>query len=451
MPFVFLLVAAALSGPASALTIPEAKLLADNEPVTLDARCVTYAAADFFYVEEDSRAAGIRVEKPAHGLTPGMRADVAGTMKTNTARERYILATSAVQNGEGSIEPVGMTYLNLGGENWHVDGTSGQKGVSGAMGLNNIGLLVRIWGAYEKLDDTTFTVDDGSGPVRCTAPAGTTLGTAWQYVAVTGISSVWKMTNTIFPPLLLVRDITNTYDPPDTTEMVHIPAGGFLMGNNGGEPYSSLDELPQHSVYLSGYWIGKYAVTRGEYRRFMEATGHAAPAYWDAVQDWGTGSFTQTDDHPVVGVTWYDAEAYCAWAGGHLPTEAQWEKAARWTGSYPNVYPWGNAWDAEKCNNWYDHNAAGGGYKRYQTAPVGSYPSGASPYGLQDMAGNVWEWVADWYVSYPGSPSPFDYTGSYRVLRGGSWGVSDNPDRCAGRGGNSPSNGWNYFGFRLAR
>ena len=233
--------------------------------------------------------------------------------------------------------------------------------------------------------------------------------------------------------------------------MIWIPAGPFLMGNNGAEPYSWSDELPQHSVYLSGYWIGKYAVTRGEYRRFMEATGHAAPAYWDAVQDWGTGSFTQTDDHPVVGVTWYDAEAYCAWAGGHLPTEAQWEKAARWTGSYPNVYPWGNAWDAEKCNNWYDHNAAGGGYKRYQTAPVGSYPSGASPYGLQDMAGNVWEWVADWYVSYPGSPSPFDYTGSYRVLRGGSWGVSDNPDRCAGRGGNSPSNGWNYFGFRLAR
>ena len=238
-------------------------------------------------------------------------------------------------------------------------------------------------------------------------------------------------------------------------EMIYIPAGSFLMGNNGSEPYSYNDEFPQHSVYLSGYWIGKYEVTRGEYRRFMAATGRAAPAYWDAVQDWGTGSFTQTEDHPVVGVTWYDAEAYCAWAGGHLPTEAQWEKAARWTGSYPNVYPWGNVWDAEKCNNWYDHNSAGGGYQRYQTAPVGSYPSGASPYGLQDMAGNVWEWVADWYVSYPGSTSPFDYTGSYRVLRGGSWSYgADDYDytRCANRGNTDPNyGGWNGSGFRLAR
>jgi|GEM_PF-2306617 len=203
--------------------------------------------------------------------------------------------------------------------------------------------------------------------------------------------------------------------------MIYIPAGSFLMGNNGSEPYSLSRELPQHSVYLSGYWIGKYEVTRGEYRAFMNATGRAAPAYWAAVQDWGTGSFTQTDNHPVVGVTWYDAAAYCAWAGGRLPTEAEWEKAARWTGSYPNVYPWGNSWDQERCNNWYDSNPAGGGYQKRQTAPVGSYPSGGSPYGLQDMAGNVWEWCQDWYKSYPGSTSPFDYTNSYRVLRGGSW------------------------------
>ncbi len=240
-------------------------------------------------------------------------------------------------------------------------------------------------------------------------------------------------------------------------DMVYIPAGSFLMGNNGSEPYTDSDELPQHSVYLSGYWIGKYEVTRGEYRRFMAATGRAAPAYWDAVQDWGTGSFTQTEDHPVVGVTWYDAEAYCAWAGGHLPTEAQWEKAARWTGSYPNVYPWGNVWDVEKCNNYYDTNPAGGGYARYQTAPVGSYPSGASPYGLQDMAGNVWEWVADWYSGsyYSVSPSTDPQgpsSGSYRVLRGGGWGVTGISGRCAYRGiGGYPGNYWSYGGFRIAR
>ncbi len=253
-------------------------------------------------------------------------------------------------------------------------------------------------------------------------------------------------------------------------DMVWIPAGSFLMGNNGSEPYSYSRELPQHSVYLSEYWIGKHEVTRGEYRRFMEAGGYSnsaywssagwswkvsngrtEPYYWAADQDWGTGTFTQTDSHPVVGVSYYEAEAFCAWAGGHLPTEAQWEKAARWTGSYPNVWPWGNVWDAEKCNNWYDHNSAGGGYQRYQTAPVGSYPSGASPYGLQDMAGNVWEWVADWYVSYPGSTRPFDYTGSFRVLRGGGWGSGDGGGRCAGRDDDDPGSWNNDNGFRLVR
>ena len=271
--------------------------------------------------------------------------------------------------------------------------------------------------------------------------------------------------------------------PPAPCEMVYIPAGRFLMGNNGSEPRSNSNEFPQHSVYLSGYWIGKYEVTRGEYRRFMEAGGYSNPAYWSsdgwrwkstawsydrgtivgppraqpdlwaAEQTWTTGqTFTQTDSHPVVGVTYYEAEAYCAWAGGHLPTEAQWEKAARWTGSYPNVYPWGNVWDAEKCNNYYDHNSAGGGYLRYQTAPVGSYPSGASPYGLQDMAGNVYEWVAAWYVSYPGSTSPFDYTGCCRVLRGGGWGYGDYYDlRCAGRSSYEPYIWYYDYGFRLVR
>jgi len=258
--------------------------------------------------------------------------------------------------------------------------------------------------------------------------------------------------------------------------MVYVPAGSFLMGNSGvgnDGVYSHCRELPQHSVSLPGYWIGKYEVTRGEYRQFINAAGYShqaywstagwswkvsngrtEPYYWAAQQDWGTGTFTQTDNHPVVGVCYYEAEAFCNWAGGHLPTEAQWEKAARWTGSHPNVYPWGDAWDAEKCNNYYDHNAAGGGYGMYQTAPVGSYPSGAGPYGCQDMAGNVWEWVQDWYVSYPGSTCPFDYTGSYRVLRGGSWFNNDyDYYRCASRSNLVPYNyvRWSSSGFRIAR
>jgi formylglycine-generating enzyme required for sulfatase activity len=276
--------------------------------------------------------------------------------------------------------------------------------------------------------------------------------------------------------LTVTGEVTN-YAGPAATEMVYIPAGSFLMGNNSSEGYSYPDELPQHSVYLSGYWIGKYEVTRGEYRRFMEAGGYSSPAYWTSAgwswkvsnsrteprywaadQDWyGGDPFVQTDSHPVVGVSYYEAAAYCNWAGGHLPTEAQWEKAARWTGSYPHVYPWANIWDAEKCNNWYDTNPAGGGDQRYQTAPVGSYPLGASPYGLQDMAGNAWEWCRDWYSSsyYSVSPTtdpPGPSSGSYRVLRGGGWDSYDDYYRSAYRGAYFlPAYWYDYFGFRLVR
>lgn len=268
-------------------------------------------------------------------------------------------------------------------------------------------------------------------------------------------------------------------------DMVFIPAGSFLMGNNGSEPYSFSNEWPQHSVYLSGYWIGKYEVTRGDYRAFMNAGGYSnsaywssagwswrvsngrtEPYYWAAAQDWYDSCghcsyvFAQTDAHPVVGVSYYEAEAFCKWAGGRLPTEAEWEKAARWTGSYPNWYPWGNPWDAEKCNNWYDHNVAGGGYQRYQTAPVGSYPEGVSPYGCHDMAGNVWEWCRDWYLpdyysltppggwGDPQGPS----SGHDRVTRSGSWDMGEwFALRCAVRSYMSPSDYWLSVGFRLAR
>ncbi|MEI6916067.1 MAG: formylglycine-generating enzyme family protein, partial [Armatimonadota bacterium] len=435
-------------------TIADAKLLADGQSVGLPKKAVTYASADFFYIEEAGRNMGIRAEKVAHGLAVGMLADVSGKMATNSAsRERYIQASSAEHNGDGEIAPLSMKNSALGGGDSFVVGTTGQRGVTGGVGLNNIGLLVRTWGAYQPVDATTFTIDDGSGPVLCRVAPGTALISLWQKVTITGISSVYNYNSVTYLPMVIARNIRVLLPDnlPAGPEMIYIPAGSFLMGNNGAEPYSYTNEFPQHSVSLSGYWIGKYEVTRGEYRAFLTATGRAVPAYWDAVQNWGTGSFTQTENHPVVGVTYDDAAAYCAWAGGRLPTEAEWEKAARWTGSYPNVYPWGNTWDAEKCNNYYDHNTAGGGYQRYQTSPVGSYPSGASPYGLHDMAGNVWEWVGDWYKSYPGSSSPFDYTNTFRVLRGGSWGSTDHYGRAAYRDFDNPYYYWGSSGFRLAR
>jgi len=277
-------------------------------------------------------------------------------------------------------------------------------------------------------------------------------------------------------------------------QMIYISAGSFLMGG----PVQSAS--PQHSVYLSAYYIGKYEVTRGEYRAFMNAGGYSTqsywsgdgwswrvshssrtePDYWAANQDWGTGTFTQTDNHPVLGMTYYEAEAFCNWAGGHVPTEAQWEKAARWTGTHANVYPWlaENTWnwanypdvnrDFEKCNNWWDNNSAGGGACKWQTAPVGSYPSGASPYGCQDMAGNVREWCQDWYSPsyYSQTPSGgwIDPTGPtsilsnyFRVSRGGDCTDGNNivdTAQCAYRADwymGYPGDSWKTKGFRLAR
>lgn len=318
---------------------------------------------------------------------------------------------------------------------------------------------IKVWGKVTS--ESPLKISDGRAEITVsglTASLGDT-------VVVTGN---WS------GDVLRVSARADVYVGPARVPMIYIPAGSFLMGNNGSEPYSLAWELPQHWVDLSGYYIGKYEVTRGQYRAFMNAGGYSnssywstagwnwkvstsrtEPYYWAVNQDWSDyhdEPFTQTDNHPVVGVSYYEAEAFCNWAGGHLPTEAQWEKAARWTGSYPNVYPWGNSWNAEKCNNMGDHNiAAGGGYNQYQTAPVGSYPSGASPYGCQDMAGNVWEWCQDWLKSYPGGSSPFDYTNSCRATRGGGWDNSDVLNvRCAFRSYAPPDYG-GVAGFRLAR
>jgi len=261
------------------------------------------------------------------------------------------------------------------------------------------------------------------------------------------------------------------------TEMVYVPAGSFDMGNNGSEGYSYSNELPQHSVNLSGYFIGRHEVTRGEYRKFIDAGGYTNPAYWSALglnwkdatgatepyswagdQDWGTppGPFTQSEDAPVVGVTFYEAEAYCNWAGLRLPTEAQWEKAARWnaSASHANVYPWGDTWEPDKCNSFADIL-----YPGYQTAPVGSYQAGLSPYGCRDMAGNVLEWVSDWFAGSYYSATPEGGwvdpqgpdSGTYRLMRGGSWNYTDNQCRSSYRHTTYPYLRWRYFGFRAAR
>ena len=212
----------------------------------------------------------------------------------------------------------------------------------------------------------------------------------------------------------------------DGAEMVFVPAGDFTMGSSedqinsiyqeGVKVIPSLSRLeyeaegPQHKVYLDGYWIYKTPVTVSQYKKFSAATGHPMPD----TPEWGW-----KDDHPIVNVLWSDAEAYSRWAGVHLPSEAQWEKAAR--GTDARQYPWGNKWDETRlqCSKRAPSDAG-------RTAPVGSFPTGASPYGCLDMAGNVWEWCEDWYGAdyYKKSPErnpTGPESGSYRVMRGGSW------------------------------
>jgi len=171
-------------------------------------------------------------------------------------------------------------------------------------------------------------------------------------------------------------------------------------------------ETPQHKVYLDDYWIYKTEVTVAQYRKFCQAT--TRDRQMPPEPSWGW-----QENHPVVNVTWGDAAAYAQWAGAALPTEAQWEKAAR--GSDGRIYPWGNDWDGAKCVN------SVGGNRPRGTKPVGSLPTGASPYGCLDMAGNVWEWCADWYDAgyYKTAPTrnpPGPATFTAKVLRGGSLG-----------------------------
>jgi formylglycine-generating enzyme required for sulfatase activity len=237
----------------------------------------------------------------------------------------------------------------------------------------------------------------------------------------------------------------------DGMEMVKVPAGEFTMGRAGPDwEYVSADEEPWHTVYLDAYWIDKTEVTNAQYRGCVEAGACEDPGCWDDDR-------FNVPDQPVVCVSWFQALAYCQWAGARLPTEAEWEKAAR--GTDARIYPWGNTFDGSKLN-FCDRNCENGygvasdaddGHA--WTAPVGSYPAGASPYGALDMAGNAWEWVADryddgYYSDSPRDNPPGPVSGEYRVLRGGSWDLIWAWARCARRYAGEPDYGDDGIGFR---
>ena len=208
--------------------------------------------------------------------------------------------------------------------------------------------------------------------------------------------------------------------------MVLIPKGAFLMGTNPEEGKIGfeigVDEFPRRKVHLPAYYIDKYEVRVGEYLKFLEASTRTPPGdpRFPEVYPWAKGEQPPEDlmDHPVIYVSWYDARDYCQWVGKRLSTEAEWEKAAR--GTDGRYWPWGNDVDYSKANV-REYGARG-------TLPVGSFPGGISPYGVHDMAGNVAEWVEDWYQAYPGNDLKRKAFGTVnKVIRGGAWTLFGDP------------------------
>jgi len=236
----------------------------------------------------------------------------------------------------------------------------------------------------------------------------------------------------------------------DLAWMVTIPAGVFRMGSD--DPRTGDQNRPAHQVRMPAYKIDKYLVTQAEYARFVASNRYRPPLNWDQ------GKIPQgLSMHPVTMISWYNARDYCAWEGKRLPSEAEWEKAARGGGALR--WPWGNQMVPANLNTY---------YKVGHTTPVNQYPQGASPYGVMDMAGNVQQWVADQFSPYPGATGgqeifepkasdPDYHRGSdeqerllYRVMRGGSWKSDPLSTTSYHRNYALPNYASDFFGFRCA-
>lgn len=247
--------------------------------------------------------------------------------------------------------------------------------------------------------------------------------------------------------------------------MLFVPAGEFTMGATDEQFKNAIAQLkskcptcrteftnaesPPHPVFLDDFWIDKYEVTNAHYKKCVDMGRCQPPNPTSSETHAAYYGNAQYDNYPVIYISWNDAKTFCDWVGKRLPTDAEWEKAARGpiTGSGAGrEYPWGGEFDQTRVNS--DHVLG-------DTTPVGKYPQGASPFGVMDMGGNVWEWVADWYDANYYSHSPRDdpqgpASGEYRVLRGGAWGSLTFTTRGSFRFGGTPDEREDYIGFRCA-
>jgi formylglycine-generating enzyme required for sulfatase activity len=252
----------------------------------------------------------------------------------------------------------------------------------------------------------------------------------------------------------------------DGMPMVHVPAGSFMMGslptdgtNNIGIPYPN--EFPQHEVSVDAFWLDKLEVSNAQYQICVDEMACLPPRDLGSNTRkiyFGDAAF---DDYPVINLSWYQAVAYCTWAGGRLPNEAEWAFAARSPESY--LFPWGNEFDGHLLNYCdincslvhADQEHTGGFNDGYtDTSPVGYYPEGGSWVGALDLQGNVWEWVWDWHALYEGHEwleHPHSYPPeTFRVLRGGAWDTARGHARAAFRNWYLPAEHKDSIGFRCA-
>ncbi len=261
-----------------------------------------------------------------------------------------------------------------------------------------------------------------------------------------GREEMYQVSMSAARPTMAGQATRGTVQLPIDFDWVTIPAGEFTMGSDKTKDKKADDnELPQHRFYLPDYHITRVPVTNAQYKQFVAAESYEPPSHWEK------GEIPQgKENHPVVYISWQDAQAFCAWAGVHLPTEAEWEKAAR--GTDGRIWPWGNALpDKERCN--FNGNVG-------DTTVVGNFPKGSSPYDVLDMAGNVWEWTRTLWgqnvgkldFGYPynandGREDPADV--GRRVVRGGSFVDIGYSVRCACRALDSSDNRYSGIGFRV--
>lgn len=423
----------------------------------------------YLHVTSEPERAEVHVEpgRTPPGVTPFKLELPIGTYKVRVVKDFYLPKEVSVNIRVDRVEKL---HLKLERKAGWVEIKPQQEAIT--LGTGTLTIVTDLDGASISIDGqraegkTPLTIDK--------VPAGPhTLALEYRGVKIER-NIVLNPGQTLKVEQSFTRELA-TKPVVDGVEMVRIPAGPFLMGSDLSDPNIN-NARPRHEVYLDEFFVDKTEVTNGQFKRFVDATAYRTTAQqkgasygWTPDKGWYWGLFggaswqspygpntTSEPTFPAIHVAWSDAEAYCRWAGKRLPTEAEWEKAAR--GADERRFPWGDTPDRSRFH-WVGSEAM---RKFTETrvksgvAPVGSYPSGASPYGVLDLAGNVAEWIQDWFAQdyYSRSPTRNPVgpdTGELRVVRGGSWSESSLYLRAYYRSARRPHETDDRIGFRCAR